>query len=83
MFVSEKFRSTSQSQSTASMTARVAAHFSASPSLFARGPSAITRSFFGLAALMASKASLVVSGRLKIMKMTGGVGVTAPSLQPL
>ncbi len=80
MLVSEKFLWTSQSQSTSSMIARVAAHFSASPGLSARGPSAMTKSLVGLAALIVSKTCLVASGRLKMMKMTGGVVVTVPSL---
>ncbi|ETB38612.1 hypothetical protein O974_27130 [Mycobacterium avium 11-0986] len=82
-FVSEKFLWTSQSQSTWSMIARVAAHFSASPGSCGRGPSAITRSFSGLAALIISKARLAVSVLLKMMKMTGGVVVTVLSLPRL
>ena len=51
-------------------------HFSASPGLSTLGPSATTSSFWGFAALIVSKTCLVVSGRLKIVKITGAV-VTA------
>ncbi len=71
MFASAYFVSTSQSQSTWSMMARVTAHASASPGRFARGPSATTSSFGGLAWATAANTRRVVAGRLKMTKATG------------
>jgi hypothetical protein len=64
---------TSQSQSTPSMISHVAVDFSASSGLFARGRSAITKSFLGFAALIISNTCLVVSGRLEMMKMIDSI----------
>jgi hypothetical protein len=43
----------------------------------------MTRSWLGRAALIVSNTCLVVSGRLKMMKMMGGVVVTVTSLRRL
>ena len=53
------------------ISARVAAHFSASPGCVSRGPSAMTKSLRGLALAISAKTRFVVSVRLKIINATG------------